>query len=50
MGERKFILQNLQQFKNKFKIEKEGPWNKIKTKKSHINFNYRRLGPKKIKS
>jgi hypothetical protein len=46
MGERKSHLQNLQQFKNKFKIEKQGPWNEIKTKNiSH----YRRLGPKKIK-
>jgi hypothetical protein len=50
MGERKCHLQNLQQFQSKFEIEKKGPWNEVKTKKtSCIDFDYRRLKPKKIK-
>jgi hypothetical protein len=49
MGERKCHLQNLQQLKSKFKAEKQGPWSEIKQKKSHINFDYKHLGPKKLK-
>jgi hypothetical protein len=45
IGKRKHHLQNLEQFQSKFEVEKQGPWNKVKTKKSHIDFDSRHLGP-----
>ncbi len=38
----KHHLQNLQQFQSKFEVEKQGPWNEVKTKK-HLDFDYRCL-------
>jgi hypothetical protein len=32
MGEIKHHLQNLQQFQSKFEVEKQGPWNEVKTR------------------
>jgi len=32
MGKRKCHFQNLQQFKSKFKVDRQGPWNEIKRK------------------
>jgi hypothetical protein len=46
IGKRKH---HLQQFQSKFEVEKQGPWNKLKTKKSHIDFDPRRLGLGKSK-
>ncbi len=44
MGEIKHHSQNLQQFQSKFEVEKQDPWNEVKTKTSCIDFDYRRLG------
>jgi hypothetical protein len=49
MGEKKHHLQNLQQFQRKFEVEKQGPWSEVETKKSHIGFDCKYLGPMKSK-